>query len=66
VGSVEIAGYFFFFLILREQGLELEFLTHETTCASEMLEKTTCENFCQKRHVARCRQAPAAVAVAGT
>jgi hypothetical protein len=26
-----------------------EFLTHETTCASEMLEKTTCENFCQKR-----------------
>jgi mTERF domain-containing protein len=27
----------------------LEFLTHETTCASEMLEKTTCEIFCQKR-----------------
>jgi hypothetical protein len=26
----------------------VEFLTHETTCASEMLEKTTCENFCQK------------------
>jgi hypothetical protein len=26
----------------------LEFLTHQTTCASEMLEKTTCENFCQK------------------
>jgi hypothetical protein len=24
-------------------------LTHETTCASEMLEKTTGENFCQKR-----------------
>jgi hypothetical protein len=26
-----------------------EFLTHETTCASEMLEKTTCEFFFQKR-----------------
>jgi hypothetical protein len=26
-----------------------EFLTHETTCVSEMLKKTTCENFCQKR-----------------
>jgi hypothetical protein len=25
-----------------------EFLTHQTTCASEMLEKTTCENFGQK------------------
>jgi hypothetical protein len=25
-----------------------ELLTHQTTCASEMLEKTTCENFCQK------------------
>jgi hypothetical protein len=25
-----------------------EFLTHQTTCASEMLEKTTCEIFCQK------------------
>jgi hypothetical protein len=57
-----------------------EFLTHETTCASEMLEKTTCENFCQKRpptsggtpgqatrgtcRLGQCRQAPAAVAVA--
>jgi hypothetical protein len=28
---------------------QTEFLTHQTTCASEMLEKTTCENFCQKR-----------------
>jgi hypothetical protein len=25
-----------------------EFLTHQTTSASEMLEKTTCEIFCQK------------------
>jgi hypothetical protein len=24
-------------------------LTHETTCASEMSKKTTCENLCQKR-----------------
>jgi hypothetical protein len=37
----------------------LEFLTHETTCASEMPEKTTCR-------LGQCRQAPAAVAVAGT
>jgi hypothetical protein len=59
-----------------------EFLTHETTCASEMLEKTTCEKFCQKRppmsggtpgqatrgtcRLGQCRQASAAVAVAGT
>jgi hypothetical protein len=59
-----------------------EFLTHETTCASEMLEKTTCENFCQKRpptsggtpgqatrgtcRLGHCRQAPAAVAIGGT
>jgi hypothetical protein len=62
--------------------LGLEFLTHETTCASEMLEKTTCEIFCQKRppmsggtpgqatrdtcRRCHCRQAPAAVAIAGT
>jgi hypothetical protein len=26
-----------------------EFLTHKTTCASEMLEKTTCQKICQKR-----------------
>jgi hypothetical protein len=61
---------------------ESEFLTHETTCPSEMLEKTTCEIFCQKRpptsggtpgqatrgtcRLGQCRQAPAAVAVAGT
>jgi hypothetical protein len=67
----------------REGGLQsnkLEFLTHETTCASEMLEKTTCEIFCQKRPPTSggtpgqatrgtCRlgrQAPAAVAIAGT
>jgi hypothetical protein len=31
------------------RGRKLEFLTHEITCASEMPEKTTCENFCQKR-----------------
>jgi hypothetical protein len=53
-----------------------EFLTHETNCASEMLEKTTCEIFCQKRpptsggtrgtcRLGQCRQAPAAVAIAG-
>jgi hypothetical protein len=58
-----------------------EFLTHETTCLSEMLEKTTYENFCQKRpptsggtpgqatrgtcRLGQGRQAPAAVAVAG-
>jgi hypothetical protein len=30
-------------------GSIMEFLTYETTCASEMLEKTTCEIFCQKR-----------------
>jgi hypothetical protein len=57
-------------------------LTHETTCASEMLEKTTCKNFCQKRpptsggtpgqatrgtcRLGQCRQAPAAVAIGGT
>jgi hypothetical protein len=56
-----------------------EFLTHETTCASEMPEKTTCEKFCQKRpptsggtpsqatrgtcRLGQWRQAPAAVAV---
>jgi hypothetical protein len=28
---------------------ESEFLTHKTTCASEMLEKTTCRKICQKR-----------------
>jgi hypothetical protein len=59
-----------------------EFLTYETTCASEMLEKTTSEIFCQKGpptsggtpqpatrgtcRLGQCRQAPAAVAVAGT
>jgi hypothetical protein len=26
-----------------------KFLTHKTTCASEMLEKTTCRKICQKR-----------------
>jgi hypothetical protein len=26
-----------------------EFLRHKTTCASEMLEKTTCRKICQKR-----------------
>jgi hypothetical protein len=25
-----------------------EFLTHQTTCTSEMLEKTPSENYCQK------------------
>jgi hypothetical protein len=35
-----------------------EFLTDETTSASEMLEKTPCEIFCQKRP-------PAAVHIAG-
>jgi hypothetical protein len=28
---------------------KFEFLTHKTTCASEMLEKTTCRKICQKR-----------------
>jgi hypothetical protein len=37
------------FLLSFTYAVEFEFLTHETTCASEMLEKTTYENFCQKR-----------------
>jgi hypothetical protein len=57
-------------------------ITHETTCASEMLEKTTYKKFCQKRpptsggtpgqatrgtcRLGQCRQAPAAVAIGGT
>jgi hypothetical protein len=56
-------------------------LTHETTRASEMLEKTTCEIFCQKGpptdggtpgqatrgtcRLGQCRQAPAADAKPG-
>jgi hypothetical protein len=31
------------------EGTILEFLTHKTTCATEMLEKTTCRKICQKR-----------------
>jgi hypothetical protein len=50
-----------------------EFLTHKTTCASEMLEKTTCRKICQKRplptrgtcRLGRCRQVHAATAKAG-
>jgi hypothetical protein len=30
-------------------GVWFEFLTHKTTCTSEMLEKTTCRKICQKR-----------------
>jgi hypothetical protein len=37
--------------------LWLDFLTHKTTCAGEMLEKTTCQKICQKRplRVAACQ-----------
>jgi hypothetical protein len=34
-------------LVIRSSE-KWDFLTHHTTCASEMLEKTTCEIFCQK------------------
>jgi hypothetical protein len=30
-------------------GEHYEFLTHKTTCTSEMLEKNTCRKICQKR-----------------
>jgi hypothetical protein len=36
-------------LFISEVHSAGEFLTHETTCASEMPEKITCEIFCQKR-----------------
>jgi hypothetical protein len=58
-----------------------EFLTHQTTCTSEMLEKTTCENYCQKEppvgggtpgqatrgtcRLGQCRQGDAATAITG-
>jgi hypothetical protein len=35
---------------LQMQGLKNEeFLTYETTCTNEMAERTTSENYCQKR-----------------
>jgi hypothetical protein len=43
----------------QNRGEIAEFLTYETTCTSEILEKTTCEIFCY-------RQAPAANGSAGT
>jgi hypothetical protein len=34
---------------VHDVGDSSEFLTHKTTCAIEILEKTTCQKICQKR-----------------
>jgi hypothetical protein len=80
-GEVYPGGEFFWIRIGGARRCGREFLTHQTTCASEMLEKTTCEIFYQKRppvdggtpgqatrgtcRLGQCRQAPAAVRIAG-
>jgi hypothetical protein len=47
----------------RRRAKPTEFLTHQTTCASEMLEKTTCKNFYGWRRVARAAWANAGTGV---